>query len=172
MGKPGYEYLITYQYSVEIYDLTVAFAGQFLPGREHVRTREQMVQAARSCKQNIVEGHMEKSTKSYIKLLGVARASLEELLEDFKDFSRGHRIEIRDKWDKREKRESTGKYLLPLDPLHPLDPFIPVNYMVNLIRRTTYLLDRQIAALERKIVAEGGYTEKLFQKRLAYRRGS
>lgn len=129
-----------------------------------------MVQAARSCKQNIVEGYMEKSTKSYIKLLGVARASLEELLEDFKDYSRGHNIELRDKWEKRGKRENTGKYLLPLDPIHPLDPFIPVNYMVNLIRRTTYLLDRQIGALEKKFVTEGGYTEKLFQKRLAYRR--
>jgi four helix bundle suffix protein len=115
---------------------------------------------------------MEKSTKSYIKLLGVARASLEELLEDFRDFSRGHGVELRDKWDKREKRENTGKFLLPLSPLHPLDPFIPVNYMVNLVRRTTYLLDRQTAALERKFVTEGGYTEKLFQKRLAYRRGS
>jgi restriction system protein len=172
MGKPGYEYLITYQYSIEIYDLTVDFVDRFLPGREHVRTREQMIQAARSCKQNIVEGYMEKSTKAYIKLLGVARASLEELLEDFRDFSRGHRILLRDKWDKRDKRENTGKYVLPLSPLHPLDPFIPVNYMVNLIRRTTYLLDRQMTALERKFVTEGGYTEKLFQKRIAYRRGS
>lgn len=115
---------------------------------------------------------MEKSTKSYIKLLGVARASLEELLEDFKDYSRGHEVLLRDKWDKGGKRENTGKYFLPLSPLHPLDPFVPVNYMVNLIRRTTYLLDRQVAALERKFVTEGGYTEKLFRKRLAYRRGS
>ncbi len=170
MSKPGYEYLITYQYSIEIYDLTVEFVEKFLSGREFVRTREQMVQAARSCKQNIVEGYMEKSSKSYIKLLGVARASLEELLEDFRDFARGHRIELRDKWEKGEKREKTGKFLLPLSPLNPLDPFIPVNYMVNLIRRTTYLLDRQMAALEQKFIREGGYTEKLFQKRLAYRR--
>ncbi len=170
MGKPGYEYLITYQYSIEIYDVTESFVQRFLAGREHVRTREQMVQAARSCKQNIVEGYMEKSLKSYIKLLGVARASLEELLEDFRDFARGHRVILRDTWDKGSKRERTGKFLLPIDPFHPLDPFIPVNYMVNLIRRTTYLLDRQIAALEHKFVTEGGYTEKLFQKRRAYRK--
>jgi len=171
MTKPGYEYLITYQYSIEIYDLTDEFVSKFLGGREYVRTREQMVQAARSCKQNIVEGYMEKSLKSYIKLLGVARASLEELLEDFKDFARGHRVVLRDKWDKWGKREKTGKFLLPLSPLDPFDPFIPVNYMVNLIRRTTYLLDRQISALERKFISEGGYTEKLFQKRLSYRKG-
>lgn len=171
MSKPGYEYLISYQYSIEIYDLTVEFVARFLSGREHVRTREQMVQAARSCKQNIVEGYMEKSTKSYIKLLGVARASLEELLEDYKDFSRQKGIELRDKWEKGDKRDKTGKFFFPLSPLNPLDPFIPVNYLVNLIRRTTYLLDRQIQALEKKFITEGGYTEKLFQKRLSYRRG-
>ena len=172
MSKPGYEYLISYQYSIEIYDLTVEFVDRFLSGRDHVRTREQMVQAARSCKQNIVEGYMEKSTTSYIKLLGVARASLEELLEDYKDFSRQKGIQLRDKWEKGDKRENGEKYFLPLSPLSPPDPFIPVNYLVNLVRRTTYLLDRQIAALEHKFVTEGGYTEKLFQKRLSYRKGA
>ncbi len=170
MGKAGYEYLITYQYSEEIYDLTVQFVARFLPGREMVRTREQMVQAARSGKQNIVEGYMEKSMKGYIKLLGVARASLEELLEDYKDFSRGKGIMLRDKWEKGDTKGPTSLHALPLDPLRPLDPFTPVNYLVNLIRRTTYLLDRQTAALEKKFITEGGYTEKLFRKRLAYRR--
>jgi len=119
MSKPGYEYLITYQYSIEIYDLTVEFVGRFLSGREHVRTREQMVQAARSCKQNIVEGYMEKSTKSYIKLLGVARASLEELLEDYKDFSRQKGIGIRDKWEKGDKRDNTKKICFAAFPPYP-----------------------------------------------------
>ncbi len=172
MSKAGYEYLITYHYAEEIFDLTAQFADRFLAGREHVRTREQMVQAARSGKQNIVEGYMEKSTKGYIKLLDIARASLEELLEDYRDFARRKGIELRDKWDKRENGEKGKYHILLLDPLHPLDPFIPVNYLVNLIRRTTYLLDRQISALEHKFVTEGEYTEKLFQKRLSYRRGA
>jgi four helix bundle suffix protein len=59
-----------------------------------------------------------------------------------------------------------GKYLLPLNPLSPLDPFILVNHLANLIRRTNYLLDRQIKSLEYKFTHEGGYTEKLFHQRL------
>lgn len=174
MTKAGYEYLLTYKYSVEIYDLTVAFVEKFLPGREKLRTREQMVQAGRSAKQCIVEGYLQKSTKGYIKLLGVTRGSLEELLEDYKDFAREKGIELRgkwkwDKWDKREKGDENKKYFLPLDPLHPFNPFIPVNYLVNLIRRTTYLLDRQMDSLEKKFISEGGYTERLFRKRLVFR---
>lgn len=161
--------MLTYKYSVEIYDLTVAFVEKFLPGREKLRTREQMVQAGRSAKQCIVEGYLQKSTKGYIKLLGVTRGSLEELLEDYKDFARTRGVQVRDKWDKREKRDKNGKFFLPLDPFHPLNPFIPVNYLVNLIRRTTYLLDRQIDSLEKKFISEGGYTEKLFRKRLVFR---
>ncbi len=172
MSKPGYEYLLTYQNSVEIYDLTVEFVGKFLPGRENLRTREQMVQAARSSKQCIVEGYLQKSTKGYIKLLGVTRGSWEELLEDYRDFARTRGFQIRDKWDTRGKRDKMRKYLLPLDPLYPLNPFIPVNYLANLIRRTNYLLDRQMASLEKKFISEGGYTEKLFKKRLDFRRNT
>lgn len=84
----GYEDLLTYQQSEESYDLTVQFCQRFLPGRENLRQREQMIQAARSGKQNIVEGYSLKSLKGYIKLLGVSRGSLEELLEDYKDFAR------------------------------------------------------------------------------------
>ena len=54
--------------------------------------------------------------------------------------------------------------------INPFNPFIPVNHLVNLIRRTTYLLDRQMQALERKFIQEGGYTEKLFHRRLSHRR--
>lgn len=171
MTKAGYEYLLTYQNSVEIYDLTVQFVEKFLPGRENLRTREQLVHAARSGKQCIPEGYLQKSTKGYIKLLGVTRGSFEELLQDFLDFARQRGVKIMAtwKWDKRVKRDKWGKYLLPFNPLNPLDPFIPVNHMINLIRRTNYLLDRQIRALEEKFISEGGYTEKLFQKRLSFR---
>jgi four helix bundle protein len=105
MSKPGYEYLITYQNSIEIYDLTVQFVEKFLPGREYLRTREQMVQAARSSKQCIPEGYLQKSTKGYIKLLGVTRGSFEELLKDYEDFARHHKLIIKDRWewDKRDK---------------------------------------------------------------------
>ena len=167
MSKAGYEYLITYQNCLEIFDLTYQFCQKFLAGREYLRTREQMIQAARSAKQCIPEGYLQKSLKGYIKLLGVTRGSLEELLEDYKDFSRLRGISVRDKWEKGVKRDSNGKFLLPSDPLNPLNPFIPVNYLINLIRRTTFLLDRQISSLEDKFVREGGYTENLFRKRLS-----
>ena len=171
MSKPGYEYLLTYQNSIEIYDLTLQFVEKFLVGREYLRTREQMVQAARSGKQCIPEGYLQKSTKGYIKLLGVTRGSFEELLKDYEDFARHQRIDIMAswKWDKGDKRDKWGKYILPLDPFHPLNPFIPVNHLINLIRRTNYLLDRQTVALEKKFITEGGYTEKLFKQRLSFR---
>lgn len=167
-SKPGYEYLITYQNSIQIYDLTIQFCERFLPGRENLRTREQMIQAARSGKQCIPEGYLQKSLKGYIKLLGVTRGSFEELLKDCEDFARTRGIKILRKWENWEKgakRDENGKYLLPLSPLNPLDPFIPLNYLLNLIRRTNYLLDRQIASLEEKFINEGGYSENLFRKR-------
>lgn len=175
----GYENLITYQQSKEILDLTVDFCPRFLPGREMLRQRDQMVQAARSGKQNIVEGYSFNSLKGYIKLLGISRGSLEELLEDFLDLARRWGIELWEKDDSRfeELRRVSkggkgrkGKCELPLNLSDPCDPSYPVNYMVHLINRTCYLLHRQIEALERKFIKEGGYTEKLFKKRLDYRR--
>lgn len=108
--------------------------------------------------------------KGYIKLLGVTRGSYEELLQDYYDFSRKKGIEIMSRWDKGVKRDKFGKYLLSFDSINPLDPFIPVNCLINLIRVTNYLLDRQTKALEEKFIKEGGYTEKLFKKRLEYQK--
>lgn len=166
-SKAGYEYLLTYQNSVIIYDCNVQFCQKFVS--KFSRTYDQMVQAGRSGKQCIPEGYLQRSLKGYIKLLGVTRGSFEELLHDYLDFGRHHQIIVRDKWDQGVKRDEFGKYILPLDPLSPLNPFIPVNFMVNLIRRTNYLLDRQIASLEEKFVREGGYTENLFKRRLQSR---
>ncbi len=171
--------LITYQQSEEILDLTFDFCSRFLPGREMLRQRDQMVQAARSGKQNIVEGYSFNSLKGYIKLLGVSRGSLEELLEDFLDLARRWGVRLWEKDDPRFEelskvskgsKGSKGKCELPLNPSDPSDPSYPVNYMVYLINRTCYLLHRQIEALEEKFIKEGGYTEKLFKKRLDYRR--
>ncbi len=83
MAESGYHYLKTYMLATVVYDLTVEFCDKFLPGREYLRMREQMIHAGRSGRQNIAEGYEEKSLQSYIKLLGVADASLEELLLDF-----------------------------------------------------------------------------------------
>src|SRR3989339_958357 len=90
----GYQKLKSYQSSEIVYDATVVFCDRFISRRS--RTHDQMVQAARSGKQNIAEGSMASGTskKTEIKLVGVARASLEELLLDFEDYLREHRLEI------------------------------------------------------------------------------
>ena len=162
-----YRKLITYQLSEEVFDLTAQFCKKFLSEIKYSRTVDQMTQAARSGKQNIVEGYLGKSRKTYIKLLSVARASLGELLEDYYDFSRTRNIKFRENLGKSIRRSS-----LPFDPLNPLNPEPALSYLINLIRRTTYLLDRQIAALEKKFEEEGGFTENLYKKRVAFRRKS
>lgn len=119
-----------------------------------------------------------KYLKTYIKLCSVARASLEELLEDYHDFARQHRLEI---WKSGEGRVEQGirdvqvdatSPALPAIPALPEDKEVAVNFMVNLINQTNYLLDRQIKSLEKKFVEEGGFTENLFRKRMEYRRNA
>ena len=187
-----YKNLKTYQQAVIICDLTVEFCGKFLEegederyrGYKRFKLREQMEGAARSGKQNIVEGASQgTSLKGYIKLLGVALGSLKELYEDYGDFARQREVEVwgkssrRDAWVKRilfsqlegYKRGKGYKTELPLNPSNPLDPTWAVNYLLNLINLTTYMLKNQIRSLEEKFAREGGYTENLFKKRLRYR---
>jgi len=138
-----------------------------------------MVQAARSGKQNIAEGASQKtSLKFYIKEIGIARGSLEELLEDYLDFAREHNISIWGKWDQRIEKTKKGKkeqrmmFFFPSAPSKPSLPVrsLTINYMVDLLKRTNYLLDKQRAGLEEKFIKEGGYSENLFKKRLNYLR--
>lgn len=180
----AFQKLITYQQSEEIYDLTIAFCNRFIDRRS--RTHDQMVQAARSGKQNIVEGATQKtSMKGYIKLVGVARGSLGELLEDYWDFARTHGLSIYPRGHekvemvKRMEKEKRKNFLFssPSSPsfssqpsVFPSQPSILlVSYLIDLITRTNYLLDRQRKALEEKFVQEGGYSENLFKRRLQQR---
>ncbi|QBG48886.1 four helix bundle protein [Verrucomicrobia bacterium S94] len=96
----GYQDLLSYQRSVVVYDFTVAFCRDVF--HKFDRTIDQMVQAARSGKQNIIEGSMASGTskETEIKLTNVARASLEELLEDYRDFLRTRQAK---EWDKESK---------------------------------------------------------------------
>lgn len=172
MTLAGYKYLKTYQGSVVIYDLTVEFCNRWIDRR--LRTYDQMTQAARSGKQNIAEGYLEKSLKMYIKLLGVARASLGELLEDYEDFARQNGIAIWDKGDIRGIREvreiwEKSSPYRPYIPSLPYDKEMAVNLLITLINQTCFMLDRQGAALEEKFIKEGGYSEKLFKSRLEER---
>jgi len=96
----GYQNLLSYQRSVVVYDATVTFCRDFF--RKYDRTIDQMIQAARSGKQNIIEGSMASGTskETELKLTNVARASLEELLEDYRDFLRTKQAK---EWDKNSK---------------------------------------------------------------------
>src|SRR3989338_1550553 len=93
----GYESLLVYRLAATLHDFTVIFCDLFLPDYKYKRTVEQMIQAARSGKQNIVEGAIEKSGEANLKLAGVPRASFGELLEDYKDYLRQRQISI---WSK------------------------------------------------------------------------
>lgn len=160
-----------------IYDLTVEFCQKFLSGREYLRIREQMIHAGRSGRQNIAEGYEEKSLQSYIKLAGVADASLEELLLDYQDYLRQRKLSIWTKDDPkirgfREFRVFWIDENTLNTPTLPNDPTVAANLLITLIAQATYLLSLQIKALEEKFIAEGGYRENLFKKRMNRRQNS
>lgn len=172
----GYKYLLTYQYSSVIYDLTVEFCTNFLPGRELLRQIDQMTQAARSGKQNIVEGYELQSLETYIKFLGIAKGSIKELLEDYEDFLRQRKLPL---WGKNENRMREMRDLrvmrdptphIPQYPHTPHNPELAANLLVMLCQRTTYLLEKQIESLKKKFINEGGFRENLFRERMKKRR--
>ena len=172
----SYRDLKTYQTAIIIYDFTVEFCNRYMSYKTNksYRTYDQMVQAARSGKQNIVEGSSERSSKkSELKLLGVSRASWQELLEDYEDFlrQRGFAQWQKDSAQARAVRElayrSDKTYQTYRTYLS--EPANAANCMICLINQENFLLDRQIKALEEKFVKNGGYTEQLFRKRLNYR---
>ncbi len=138
------------------------------------RTKDQMEQAARSGKQNIAEGYLQKSLEGRIKLLGVARGSLEELLNDFQDFLRQRGLGI---WPMESPQARAVRKLVYNNYNSYNDyknyignPEDAANAMVCLINQTNLLLDQKLRWLEEKFVNEGGFRENLFKKRMEKRR--
>lgn len=171
---PKHKYLLTYRYSEIVHDLTVEFCAQYIS--KFSRTYDQMVQAARSGKQNIVEGvGQSKTSKSgEMKLLGVAKASIEELIADYEDFLRQRNLSIWPKTDTkiREYRNlgiEATKLESPKSLRLPKAPIEAANFLLTLCHQLTFLLDRQIKALEEKFVREGGFSENLLRRRLENR---
>ena len=187
MSAP-YKKLYTYWYSIIIYDLTVQFTNKFV---RSWKLKEQMTGAARSGKQNIVEGSdsLKVSLKSGIKLSGVAKSSFEELIGDLEDYLRQNNLEqwmlsdervtnirrfnsnqvrnlsnlhISDK--KRDEKRILHKYKIPTKPE------VACNLLLTLCHQVTFLLDRQIEGLMKKHKIEGGLTEKLYKNRTEYRK--
>lgn len=171
----GYKNLITYQKSEIIYDGTIYFTKRFF--QKYDRTVDQMVQAARSGKQNIVEASMASGTSKEmeIKLTNVARASLEELKIDYQDFLRTNKLPI---WDKEHKlvarlRElnkiPNANYETFKKAIENENPEICANVMIGLIAVVSYLLSKQIKSLEIAFMNEGGLKEKMTKARLSIR---
>lgn len=186
------KFLLTYRYAEIIHDLTVEFTKAYLLGHlsnlrnlSHLKSKadyrqvDQMNQAARSGKQNIVEGvgQSQTSKSGEIKLLGVSKASFEELLSDFEDFLRQNKLEIYPKGDARvTKFRQIAFRLSNLSNLSDLGNLIEkpkllgnaqddANFLLTLCHQETYLLDRQIKAAIEKFAKEGGLSEKLFAAR-------
>ena len=168
----GYRNLKSYQTAEIVYDATVMFCNRFIDRRS--RTHDQMVQAARSGVQNIAEGSMASATskKTELKLTGVARASLEELLLDYQAFLRQKGLRLWSK-DSAEAMTVRKKRISDLSDLSDMsDPEIAANTMICLINQTSYLLGRQLQRLEQQFLEEGGFTERLYQARSQARKRS
>jgi len=167
----GYRQLKSYQMAEIVYDATVAFCNRLIDRRS--RTHDQMIQAARSGKQNIAEGSMVSGTsrKMELKLVGVARASLEELLLDFQDYLRQHGLAL---WGKDHPKVLEVRklayvpdrsYLTYETYVENAPPEVAANTIICLIHQTNYLLDQQLRQLEKQFLAEGGFTERLYRER-------
>jgi len=196
----GYRTCASFQTATLIYDATYWFCEKFLDPRS--RLVDQMVQAARSGRQNIAEASRASaaSSQTELRLLNVARASLEELLLDFEDYLRHHRLpqwapdspgsagrarsapqlpagsarsggsvrSVRSAGSDRSLRSTALGAYAPW--LEHADPAVRANAVICLIHQANFLLDRQISALEKQFIEEGGYSERLAAARLAFRR--
>jgi four helix bundle suffix protein len=187
----GYRKLRSFQTAELVYDATVVFCNRFISRRS--RTHDQMVQAARSGRQNIAEGSMASATskKTELKLTNVAKASLEELLLDYEDFLRQQNLR---QWQKNNAealavrnryRAFPEEWFLASDPSDKsdrsdgsdkrplLDPYgiatasseVAANTILCLINQACFLLKRQLERLEKNFLTEGGFTERLYRTR-------
>jgi four helix bundle suffix protein len=171
----GYQDLQSYRKSLVVYQATRCFCRDFFD--KYDRTIGQMVQAARSGKQNIIEGSAASGTskETEIKLTNVARASLEELLEDYRDFMRDRDIR---EWDKSHPyarrlgelcRMPDSDYATFRSAVEHKDPAIRANAIVGLIKVANFLLDQQIRRLEQDFLKEGGLREGMTRTRIEMR---
>ena len=170
----NYEKLLCYQKSVVIFDLTYHFCNRFIEKRD--RTYDQMIQAARSGKQNIVEGHADMATskESGIKLFNIARGSHLELLEDYRDYLRVHKMR---QWEDYSEEALTmaklavehndPKYFIELAESRP-DSAI-ANMVIVLIRQAISLTTKYIDRVCDNFSKEGGFRENMTAIRLKNR---
>ena len=171
----NYQELLSYQKAAVVYHLTFRFCERFL--KKGDRTVDQMVQAARSGKQNIVEGSKASGTSKEmeIKLTNVARASLEELLEDYRDFLRvrDFTLWVKDSKEAQYVRRIGSKPNTTYEAYREFCETRPAETVANiaicLIHQANYLLDRQLRSLEQTFLKEGGLRERMTRARLQVR---
>ena len=176
--RGDYQTLLSFKKAEVVYDITFHFAHKHLARND--RTVDQMIQAARSGKKNLLEGSKAGTTskEAEIKLTNVGRASLEELLDDYRDYLRvrGH-----PEWTKNSKealyvrrlgRKVPQTYQLYNEFIETRPPEIVANIAICLIHQANYLIDRQIRRLERDFLAEGGLRERMTRARLNQRNRS
>ena len=167
--------LYFYRKSDALYQLTVEFCKRFLPPYGD-RTVDQMVQAARSGKQNIVEGSEDGLTSSEIelKLLNVARGSLQELRSDYQDYLNTHHLPV---WGPQNKRQQRlRKYCHANNDYSDYEPLIVkmndeemANLALTLCHQTDKLMFSYIKKLEKQFITEGGIKERMYAARTGYR---
>jgi four helix bundle suffix protein len=173
--RGDYRTLLSFQKSEVVYDITFRFTHKHLARGD--RTVDQMIQAGRSGKKNILEGSKAALTskETEIKLTNVARASLEELLDDFTDYLRARDLKT---WAKDSKealyvrklgRKTPQTYELYREIVETRSAEVVANIAICLIHQTNYLLDQQLRRLEQDFVKEGGLRERMTRVRLQYR---
>lgn len=173
-NRGNYRSLLCYRKAEAIYDITHHFAGRFLQRGD--RTIDQMVQAARSGKQNIVEGYAAGATscESELKLMNVAKASLQELLIDYEDYLRTHGLR---RWEAHSKeldyaqrlgreQNDTGFWM---ELVRTRNDEVIANIAIVLIYQADYLLYKYLQAAGKRFIQEGGFREKLTRERLKAR---
>ena len=174
--RGDYQTLLSFHKAEVVYDVTFRFAHRHLSKAD--RTIDQMIQAARSGKKNLLEGSKAGTTsrETELKLTNVARASLEELLDDYRDYLR-----VRDhpEWEKDSKealfarqlgRKVPQTYELYRDFVETRPSDVVANIAICLIHQANYLIDQQLRRLEKDFVEQGGLHERMFQARLKQRR--
>jgi four helix bundle suffix protein len=171
----NYEDLLSFQKAEVVYDLTFRFAHKYLSKGD--RTVDQMIQSARSGKKNILEGSKASltSTETELRLTNVARSSLEELLDDYKDYLRARDLPL---WDKNSKEaqyvrrlgcKTPQTYELYREFFETRPPAVVANIAICLIHQTNYLVDQQIRRMEKDFLENGGLRERMTRARLEAR---
>ena len=172
----NYKKLLSYQKANTIYCLTYYFVKHYLHWSD--RTCDQMIQAARSGKQNIIEGCAASTTsaKTEIKFVNVAKASLQELLEDYEDFLKTHNFR---QWEENSvellkmrelgRQHNDTEFFMRLARTRP--PETIANMCIVLIKQADYLLYKQLQRLSKDFLENGGFSERMYRLRAEKRKG-